>query len=77
MKRIHVVMIAILLALLTGLGWFFWQKNMKPPMPDKATSSNGVVQDNSGKTVRYWYDPMTPNQKFDRCAQKARPSGSP
>lgn len=69
MKRIHVVMIVIL-SLVTGLGWFFWQKNMTPPMsettPDKAASSNGVVQDNSGKTVRYWYDPMVPNQKFDR-----------
>jgi Cu(I)/Ag(I) efflux system membrane fusion protein len=25
-----------------------------------------VVQDNSGKTVLYWYDPMTPGQKFDK-----------
>lgn len=66
MKRIHVVTIAILLALLTGLGWFLWQKNMKPPMPDKMTESNGVVQDGSGKTVKYWYDPMVPNQKFDK-----------
>jgi Cu(I)/Ag(I) efflux system membrane fusion protein len=28
--------------------------------------SNGVVQDESGKTVKYWYDPMVPNQKFDK-----------
>ncbi len=27
---------------------------------------NGVVQDSSGKTVLYWYDPMTPGQKFDK-----------
>ena len=29
-------------------------------------AANGVVQDSSGKTVRYWYDPMAPKQKFDR-----------
>jgi len=66
MKRIHVIAVVILLALFIGLGWFFWQKNMKPPMPDKMTESNGVVQDGSGKIVKYWYDPMVPNQKFDR-----------
>src|SRR5664279_833213 len=66
MKRIHVVIIVILLSV-TGLGWFYWQKDMKPPMAESMpASSNGVVQDNSGKTVRYWYDPMVPNQKFDR-----------
>eukprot|EP01034_Spumella_vulgaris_P011428 gene11428-14542_t len=27
---------------------------------------NGVVQDSSGKTVKYWYDPMVPDQKFDK-----------
>lgn len=29
------------------------------------TDKNGVVQDGSGKTVKYWYDPMVPGQKFD------------
>lgn len=27
---------------------------------------NGVVQDATGKTVKYWYDPMVPTQKFDK-----------
>ncbi len=70
MKRIHIVYVLIVLALLTGAGWLAWQKNVSPQMsesmPDKMAESNGVVQDNSGKTVKYWYDPMVPNQKFDK-----------
>ena len=31
-----------------------------------STDSSNVVQDNSGKRVLYWYDPMTPGQKFDK-----------
>ena len=30
------------------------------------TSSSQVVQDNSGKTVLYWYDPMVADKKFDK-----------
>ena len=70
MKRIHYVIVAILLVLLAGAGWFIWQKNIKPhsveSMPNKVANNNGVVQDNSGKSVRYWYDPMAPEQKFDK-----------
>ena len=29
-------------------------------------SSSQVVQDNSGKTVLYWYDPMVADKKFDK-----------
>ncbi|MEO8417689.1 MAG: efflux RND transporter periplasmic adaptor subunit [Methylophilaceae bacterium] len=66
MKRIHVFLIVILL--LTGLaaGWYFWQQSRHAAMSSPPASGNGVVQDNSGKTVRYWYDPMVPTQKFDR-----------
>ncbi len=76
MKRLHFVVIAVLLAFFTGLGWFLGQRNnlantekvpekMAKVMPSKSIS-NGVVQDDSGKTVQYWYDPMTPAQKFDK-----------
>lgn len=66
MKRIHVFLSVILL--LTGLaaGWYFWQQSRHADMSSQPASGNGVVQDNSGKTVLYWYDPMVPNQKFDR-----------
>lgn len=74
MKRLHLVIVLILLTLFAGLGWYFGQKSAQSPvtenMPTKdigmAKSSNGVVQDGSGKTVKYWYDPMVPNQKFDK-----------
>ena len=76
MKRLHLVTVAVLLALFTGLGWFLGQKNSAPMLektPEKSANtmpskpiSNGVVQDGSGKTVKYWYDPMVPNQKFDK-----------
>lgn len=74
MKRLHLVIVLILLTLFAGLGWFFGQKSAQSPlaetMPTKSSGmvkpSNGVVQDDSGKTVKYWYDPMVPNQKFDK-----------
>lgn len=74
MKRLHLVIVLILLTLVAGLGWFFGQKSAQSPMtqtmPSKSSGmvkpSNGVVQDDSGKTVKYWYDPMVPNQKFDK-----------
>lgn len=74
MKRLHLVIVLILLTLFAGLGWFFGQKSAQSPMAEKmpaansnmTQSSNGVVQDGSGKTVKYWYDPMVPTQKFDK-----------
>ena len=69
MKRLHLVMVAILLAMFMGMGWFFGQQT-NPDKMEKTPSikpiSNGVVQDDSGKTVKYWYDPMVPAQKFDK-----------
>lgn len=74
MKRLHLIIVLILLALVAGLGWFLGQKSAQSPMSESmsatdskmAQTNNGVVQDGSGKTVKYWYDPMVPNQKFDK-----------
>lgn len=74
MKRLHLIIVLTLLALFAALGWFFGQRSAHSPMPngmpvaksEMALSSNGVVQDGSGKTVKYWYDPMVPTQKFDK-----------
>ena len=75
MKRLHIVIIAVSLILALALGWFLGQKHSDPrsESSSKAPSGkrsmeavNGVVQDSSGKTVKYWYDPMVPNQKFDK-----------
>ena len=76
MKRPHLVAVLVLLVLFTGLGWFFGQYKADQAMPENVSQGaagnmqksavNGVVQDGSGKTVKYWYDPMVPNQKFDK-----------
>ncbi len=68
MKRIHFILIgSIMLAAVAG--WFAWQKlsaSRQDAMPTQKIANNGVVQDKSGKTVLYWYDPMVPGQKFDK-----------
>ncbi|MGV3582647.1 MAG: efflux RND transporter periplasmic adaptor subunit [Methylophilus sp.] len=76
MKRLHIVIVVILIAIFTGVGWYFGHQNLLSGMADKPsggavsdvaiTDKNGVVQDGSGKTVKYWYDPMVPGQKFDK-----------
>ncbi|MBC7756600.1 MAG: efflux RND transporter periplasmic adaptor subunit [Bdellovibrio sp.] len=68
MKRFHFLIVAILLVLFMGLGWYFGQKttDKMEKSPLSQPISNGVVQDDSGKTVKYWYDPMVPAQKFDK-----------
>lgn len=65
MKRAHVFFMTVLLLIGLAVSWYFWQQSRHAAMSPLATI-NGVVQDESGKTVRYWYDPMVPDQKFDR-----------
>ena len=79
MKRLHLVVIAVLLALFMGLGWFLGQKNSAPmmeKMPDKLGKampskpiSNGVIQDDSGKKVLYWEDPMVEGRHFNHSGK--------
>ena len=76
MKRIHIVLTAIIVVLALGLGWFFGQKSMQLDMSESISNGvsdksiikavNGVIQDGSGKAVKYWYDPMVPEQRFDK-----------
>ncbi|MDD2834462.1 MAG: heavy metal-binding domain-containing protein, partial [Methylotenera sp.] len=70
MKRIHVVILIALLALSASAGWFIWQKSTRAHVamvkPEQPNTANNVVQDGSGKTVLFWYDPMVPTQKFER-----------
>lgn len=66
MKKIHVIWAAIgmlVLAALTGALYLRQPENHPPSVP---AAKNGIVQDNSGKEVLYWYDPMVPDQKFDK-----------
>lgn len=68
MKRIHFILIGSIMSAAVA-GWFAWQKlsvSRHDAMPTQKIANNGVVQDKSGKTVLYWYDPMVPGQKFDK-----------
>ncbi len=68
MKRINLILI-VSAALVALVGWFAWEKlpaSKHDVTPTQAVANSGVVQDNSGITVLYWYDPMTPGQKFDK-----------
>lgn len=77
MRRTHlvlVIIITLLIGIIIWLGWGkFYSVTPKQSMPQNSTSmgtqtnaSPSVVQDSSGKVVKYWYDPMVPTQKFDK-----------
>lgn len=77
MKRTQFLLIFVIFALTGAVGWLSWQKFQTPvsdksaldkPVPGKPAkgAAGSVVQDDSGKTVLYWYDPMEPTQKFDK-----------
>ena len=34
--------------------------------PTSRNETEAVVQDNSGRRVLYWYDPMVPQQRFEK-----------
>lgn len=70
MKRAHVISLILLFGLANIGAWLWWwqthQANTAAKAEHAAQEVNGVVQDNSGKTVAYWYDPMVPTQKFNK-----------
>ena len=49
MKRIHIVLTAIIVVLALGLGWFFGQKSMQLDMSE--STSNGVSDKSIIKAV--------------------------
>jgi Cu(I)/Ag(I) efflux system membrane fusion protein len=56
----------LIVAAAAGGYWFAHQGMNGAPTPTPAASTGGVVQDGSGKQVLYWFDPMYPQQKFDK-----------
>lgn len=70
MKSMRIALIVACLLLAAGAGWWFWQSAKTSRAPAGTSHAehvvNGVVQDDSGRTVLYWYDPMVPGQKFER-----------
>lgn len=58
--------IALLLVLLLGIGAYVVTRDGGDGAgPTKGDVVNGVVQDGSGKTVLYWYDPMLPMERYN------------
>jgi Cu(I)/Ag(I) efflux system membrane fusion protein len=72
MKRSHYLLAVIFIILIGIIIWLGWDKFHSTMSIQSTTQSSmpaapsGVVQDNSGKVVKYWYDPMVPAQKFDK-----------
>jgi Cu(I)/Ag(I) efflux system membrane fusion protein len=53
---------AVLVVLAVGL----WLWRGSDPNDNTAETMDGVVQGESGRRVLYWYDPMVPQERFDR-----------
>src|SRR5690606_22277154 len=51
---------------LVAAGLWIWRDRGDPPGPASGNVVEGVVQDDSGRRVLYWYDPMAPQQRFDK-----------
>ena len=69
MKPMSTAIGAVLLVAAAGAAgyWFAHQRMITPaPQVPGNASAGGVSQDGSGKQVLYWYDPMYPQQKFDK-----------
>ena len=67
MKKNYLLLIIILILLAVNACSKAPEAAAVPPAELSAPiSSSQVVQDNSGKTVLYWYDPMVADKKFDK-----------
>lgn len=70
MKRLFILAIGISLAVIAVLAWLFlvprFSSHTSSDKNAETSINSGVVQDDSGKEVLYWYDPMVPKQKFDK-----------
>jgi membrane fusion protein, copper/silver efflux system len=56
------VIIPLILLILAGCS----KQNASTVPAPQSTELSKAIQDNSGKKVLYWYDPMSPVQKFDK-----------
>lgn len=51
---------------LVGVGFWASRDRGGVSAPTSSAAVEGVVQDDSGRPVLYWYDPMVPQQRFDQ-----------
>jgi Cu(I)/Ag(I) efflux system membrane fusion protein len=62
MRRISLIVIGLAVAVAAGAGGYWYGVSRTAP----AKESAAAVQDASGRKVLYWYDPMVPQQRFDK-----------
>jgi membrane fusion protein, copper/silver efflux system len=56
----------IVVITLLSAGLWYWRGSDKPSGPTAGNVTEGIVQDSTGRRVLYWYDPMVPQQRFDK-----------
>jgi Cu(I)/Ag(I) efflux system membrane fusion protein len=66
MKKPHAIWAAISILMLAALAGVLTLRQPENHQPSGPAIRNGVTQDHSGQEVLYWYDPMVPEQKFDK-----------
>ncbi|HWA38286.1 MAG TPA: efflux RND transporter periplasmic adaptor subunit [Burkholderiales bacterium] len=71
MKAVWILVGATAVAAVAGYGGYRIAHQRMAEAPAQASAgaapqAGGVVQDQSGKQVLYWFDPMYPQQKFDK-----------
>ena len=68
MKKISAgIAVVLALAIAAYGGYFYAQRGMSENgAPAAPQSAGGSTQESSGRQVLYWYDPMYPQQKFDK-----------
>jgi Cu(I)/Ag(I) efflux system membrane fusion protein len=66
MKKSHTLWTTAGMLALAALAGTLYLRQPENHQPSGPAVKNGIVQDNSGKEVLYWYDPMVPDQKFDK-----------
>lgn len=66
MKKSHILWVAVGMIALAALAGALYLRHPENHQPSGPAVKNGIVQDSSGKEVLYWYDPMVPEQKFEK-----------
>lgn len=65
-KSILWAVIGLIALALLGIGAWSFRHTMHPTENIATPDQDAIVQDGSGKEVLYWYDPMVPDQKFEK-----------
>ncbi|MFZ5606382.1 MAG: efflux RND transporter periplasmic adaptor subunit [Pseudomonadota bacterium] len=60
------LLLAVLAALLAGIGGGYWFAMHRHPASAEVPAAGSADHATDGRKVLYWYDPMVPNQHFDR-----------